>query len=140
VDIQIESLEHLKNRSKLFLDDHREIMMNIESEKIHSRGFQYSKYSLQSLDKTTEPIDSLLDRMREEMKGFQNCLDDTEKVAHAVQNDMDDTRNRMGTYIKDIPQDFYSEVFMGTTIMLQLFFVKKNQTQSVLTFSLHLRL
>lgn len=140
MDIQIESLEHLKNRSKLFLDDHREIMMNIESEKIHSRGFQYSKYSLQSLDKTTEPIDSLLDRMREEMKGFQNCLDDTEKVAHAVQNDMDDTRNRMGTYIKDIPQDFYSEVFMGTTIMLQLFFVKKNQTQSVLTFSLHLRL
>jgi hypothetical protein len=97
-------------------------MMNIESEKMHSQGFQYSKYNLQSLDKTAEPIDSLIDSMREEMKGFQNCLDDTEKTVHAVQNDMDDTRNRMGTYIKDIPQNFYSEVFMGATIILQLFF------------------
>ncbi|KAI8879592.1 hypothetical protein K501DRAFT_226281 [Backusella circina FSU 941] len=85
-------------------------MMNIESEKFPSRDFRYSKYNLQNLEKEIVPIDSIINRMREEIMGFQNCLDDTEKTVRSVQIDIDDTQNRMGTYIKDIPQDFYSEL------------------------------
>ncbi|KAI8885080.1 hypothetical protein K501DRAFT_74099 [Backusella circina FSU 941] len=53
-------------------------------------------------------LNHLINGLRHELKGFQSCLEDTEKLVNSVQLDIDDTRNRMETYIKDIPQSHYS--------------------------------
>jgi hypothetical protein len=62
--------------------------------------FEYKKYELSHL----------IGDLRQELEGFQSCLEDTEKLVNSVQLDIDDTRNRMETYIKDIPQSHYSAV------------------------------
>lgn len=55
-------------------------------------------------------IERLIKRLNAELVNFKSSLHVTETLVSDVQLDMDDFRNRMETYIKDIPESHYSAV------------------------------
>jgi peptidoglycan hydrolase CwlO-like protein len=57
-----------------------------------------------------EEIETLMKSLKSELKEFKSSLQNTEELVTDVQLDMDDFRNRMETYIKDIPESHYSAV------------------------------
>ncbi|KAI8077935.1 uncharacterized protein B0P05DRAFT_118018 [Gilbertella persicaria] len=76
---------------------------------------RHSMYDESSLFKQQDPFDNkikdvtfLVKSLGEELSEFKCCLDSTEELVHDVQVDVDDFRNRMETYIKDIPESHYS--------------------------------
>lgn len=57
-----------------------------------------------------EEISCLIKSLESELVEFKSSLQNTEDLVNDVQVDMDDFRNRMETYIKDIPESHYSAV------------------------------
>lgn len=57
-----------------------------------------------------EEISCLIKSLKSELIEFKSSLQNTEDLVNDVQVDMDDFRNRMETYIKDIPESHYSAV------------------------------
>lgn len=55
-------------------------------------------------------INALVKGLGKDLDRFKESLVRTEDLVRDVQVDMDDTRNRMETYIKDIPESHYSAV------------------------------
>lgn len=48
--------------------------------------------------------------LQNEIGDFKRALSETEKLIRDIQNDIDDTRQRMALYLKDIPETHYSAV------------------------------
>ncbi|KAI9249616.1 hypothetical protein EDC94DRAFT_326485 [Helicostylum pulchrum] len=59
-------------------------------------------------DQRQKEIISLVVSLKKELYKFKSSLEKSEDLVNDVQIDMDDTRNRMETYIKDIPESHYS--------------------------------
>lgn len=59
-----------------------------------------------------EEIERMIKVLNTELVEFKSSLQSTEELVSDVQLDMDDFRNRMETYMKDIPQSHYSAVRM----------------------------
>lgn len=75
--------------------------MFIDKNKIRSRD---------PFDERKNQVSTVISSLKQDLHGFQDNLKLTEEFVHDVQLDMDDTRNRMETYIKDIPESHYSAV------------------------------
>jgi hypothetical protein len=57
--------------------------------------------------------DQLKDAVSDLRRGideFKRSLLETEELVHGVQIDMNDTKAKMDTYLKDVPETHYSEV------------------------------
>jgi hypothetical protein len=57
--------------------------------------------------------DQLKDALSDLQRGMgklRRSLEDTETMVHGVQIDMNDTKAKMDTYLKDVPETHYSEV------------------------------
>lgn len=63
-----------------------------------------------SFDQRQKEISILVTSLKKDLDKFKDSLEKSEDLVHDVQVDMDDTRNRMETYIKDIPESHYSAV------------------------------
>lgn len=70
----------------------------------------YASSNEYPFDCRQKEIMSLVSSLKHELDKFKDSLDKTETFVSTVQVDMDDTRNRMKTYIKDIPKSHYSAV------------------------------
>ena len=83
---------------------------------LYQRNTQ-SMYGTDIKENTGDPFDlrqreinALVSSLRKDLDKFKCSLEKTEDLVRDVQVDMDDTRNRMETYIKDIPESHYSAV------------------------------
>lgn len=70
----------------------------------------YSSSSEYPFDCRQKEIMGLVNSLQNELNKFKQSLEKTEHFVNHVQLDMDDTRFRMETYIKDIPESHYSSV------------------------------
>ncbi|KAI7893580.1 uncharacterized protein EV154DRAFT_600847 [Mucor mucedo] len=70
----------------------------------------YSSSSEYPFDCRQKEIMSLVNSLQNELNRFKQSLEKTEHFVNHVQLDMDDTRLRMETYIKDIPETHYSSL------------------------------
>jgi hypothetical protein len=89
----------------------------IEAHKENYNRHAQSMYISNTQVKTRDPFEtrqkeiaSLVTGLKAELYQFKDSLNKTEELVNDVQVDMDDTRNRMETYIKDIPESHYSAV------------------------------
>ena len=89
----------MKQEEASFLTGHR-----------HSMYENNHDYAEDTFDNRVKSTAFLINSLAEELKEFKQSLDQTELLIQDVQLDMDDFRNRMEVYIKDIPESHYSAV------------------------------
>lgn len=113
------SFPSLQSASKQQLSDEPESNDGFIRRPIHeSRKEKYNRNTRSMYASNKEyPFDcrqreimSLVSNLKNELHKFKDSLEKTEDLVTNVQVDMDDTRNRMETYIKDIPESHYSTV------------------------------
>lgn len=60
--------------------------------------------------------DQLKDAVSDLQRGMgelRRSMEETEAMVHGVQINMNDTKGKMDTYLKDVPENYYSEVRIG---------------------------
>lgn len=104
----------MSSSSGIILRPTRELLS--ENYRRHAQSMIYPSFK-----KTKDPfsyrqeeIERLVKSLKSELAELTTSLENTEDLVSDVQVDMDDFRNRMETYIKDIPESHYSAVSQHT--------------------------
>lgn len=116
VETHLASVETFESASRKFLDENEAILRTLDLPDII-----IPPTSLSVMKPTKEHPEDLFERKHEEMceimkifrkeiRGLQNSLKETEELVQNIQLEMGDTRDKMETYIKDIPESHYSAV------------------------------
>ncbi|KAG1466982.1 hypothetical protein G6F56_004590 [Rhizopus delemar] len=114
VETHLASVETFESASRKFLDENEAILRTLDLPDII-----IPPTSLSVMKPTKEHPEDLFERKHEEMceimkifrkeiRGLQNSLKETEELVQNIQLEMGDTRDKMETYIKDIPESHYS--------------------------------
>ncbi|EPB82556.1 hypothetical protein HMPREF1544_10718 [Mucor circinelloides 1006PhL] len=97
--------------SGVILRPTREMLSHRSSYNRHAQSMYIDHTEVKTSDPFTyrqEEISCLIKSLESELVEFKSSLQNTEDLVNDVQVDMDDFRNRMETYIKDIPESHYS--------------------------------
>ncbi|GAN06725.1 hypothetical protein MAM1_0134c06213 [Mucor ambiguus] len=97
--------------SGVILRPTREMLSHRSSYNRHAQSMYIDHTEVKTSDPFTfrqEEISCLIRSLKSELVEFKSSLQNTEDLVNDVQVDMDDFRNRMETYIKDIPESHYS--------------------------------
>ncbi|KAK4517136.1 uncharacterized protein ATC70_000466 [Mucor velutinosus] len=97
--------------SGVILRPTREMLSHRSSFNRHAQSMYIEHTEVKTSDPFTyrqEEISCLIKSLEAELVEFKSSLQNTEDLVNDVQVDMDDFRNRMETYIKDIPESHYS--------------------------------
>lgn len=71
-------------------------------------NFPYKEYN--AYEYRQEQLNDAVIDLQRGIDEFKRSLQDTERIVRAVQIDMNDTKVKMDTYLKDVPETHYSEV------------------------------
>lgn len=99
--------------SGVILRPTREMLSHRSSDNRHAQSMYIDHTAVKTRDPFSyrqEEISCLIKSLKSELVEFKSSLHNTEDLVNDVQVDMDDFRNRMETYIKDIPESHYSAV------------------------------
>lgn len=117
VETQLESVETFQSESQEFLEENQSIMERLHLADINiPLAYKYTHSELvsgeekDSFDMKHEEMITMMSLFKKELQGLQSSLKETKGLVYNIQSEMDDTRSKMETYIKDIPESHYSAV------------------------------
>ncbi|PHZ08918.1 uncharacterized protein RHIMIDRAFT_67729 [Rhizopus microsporus ATCC 52813] len=112
VEDQLESLESFQSASRAFLVENEEAMRRLHLSGLTGIADQDDAVEIRDdvFENRHDEILIMLQTLKHELQSFKGSLKETKRLIQRIQHEMDDTRNIMEIYIKDIPESHYSAV------------------------------
>ncbi|CEG83941.1 hypothetical protein RMATCC62417_17804 [Rhizopus microsporus] len=110
VEDQLESLESFQSASRAFLVENEEAMHRLHLSGLTGIADQDDAVEIRddAFENRHDEILIMLQTLKHELQSFKGSLKETKRLIQRIQHEMDDTRNIMEVYIKDIPESHYS--------------------------------
>ncbi|KAI9247639.1 hypothetical protein BY458DRAFT_536732 [Sporodiniella umbellata] len=113
VETHLELVANIESDSRKFLFENKEKMKSFDLSSVIVSPYsaletQVSEDDEDPFEKKHKEMSEVMKMFRKEIFGLQNSLKETEKLVQNIQSEMSDTKNKMETYIKDIPESHYS--------------------------------
>lgn len=125
VEDQLESLESFQSASRAFLVENEEAMRRLHLSGLTGVTDQDDAVEIRDdvFENRHDEILIMLQTLKHELQSFKGSLKETKRLIQRIQHEMDDTRNSMEVYIKDIPESHYSAVRHSIIMLANVDFI-----------------